>query len=1063
MSNIIDAKKRAELEALANEYNGVNNKTDLASFPSDHRKYCHLVLPNGLRILLIENNRSQKASAHLNVEAGSLDEPDTFPGLAHFLEHMVFQGSKKYPDVSEYQTFIQTHGGSYNGYTMDENTEFTFSIGHEHFENALDRLSEFFTNPTLNEAASTAEMKIVHEEFERYFSQDAWCLAQIKKMLTNPDHPGHRFMVGNNSTLKFSLELMQALRAFHKEHYVANKMILILESNFSLKEMEAFATKYFSAVPKLDAVPKKRTLPLRYLPDSLNVRIQYESKEKDDYLALEFVFTEKKSTELLHALHFISLLLNNPSPGALKDLLTERGWIKEISAKGGSFNASYGIEDDAQVTFRVGFPITELGQKQIPEIIDLTLKYINFLQKECVDLTYFKEFRDVALLNNQYSADTSNPNFMLNLRKYSLDKFFTGSNIVKESVFPESLIKKVLGYFKQENMRQIVFQSEALTEDSVIVEPYMKGKYIKKPLDLKVSKELEQIAFKKPEYNPYIPEKFELIQKTDKRFKTPQIILDEDGIRCWYSQDYKFKVPKVSTMCILESNALKDTTIEEDTAIGIYSILFNQALQKHLQRHISIANSSVEIESTKRGIVIKLIGFSDKHNKIFMDIINLFAGFKVEEDDFESAKAMFIEYFQKKTTDPILEQGFSFVDTLLDQNDYSTEACLKVLQEISLEFLNNFAQKCFSNLKLELYSHGNMNAEDVIYLARNIQRTFKCTPGEHVFGKDKLIHLNNGVTYIYNLKNELGNNLLCLFLQAPDRFYMDFRVLNILAKIIHPKFFAELRTREELAYAAGCVLHAVGDEYPGLVFYIESSKKDVNFLINRTLTFLLNPKLLDISEIEFNKIKKSLNKLFNKQRTKFSSLQHYSGFFETLLTDGNYNFENSLKLRNVYEDFSLERLKEFYATLIQENTRKMVIIRADKATPAIAGPTIEAAPAETMSLGCSDPETLPIQIESQPRTPAIEIQPDVKMQIERLMSQAVTIDDIQKYKASQKNYPQVHAEEVLEALQETPLNSEIVPVTTVLTFYFGNYQPLLPRATAQKVDEKLRQSHKKSI
>lgn len=695
MSNFIDAKKRSELEALANEYNSVNNKTDLVSFPSDHRKYCHLVLPNGMRIFLIENNRSQTASAHLNVEAGSLDEPDSFPGLAHFLEHMVFKGSKKYPDVHEYQTFIQTHGGIYNGCTKEENTEFTFSIGHEHFESTLDRLSEFFTNPILDESASSAEIQIVHEEFERDFSQDAWCIVHIKKMLTNPKHPGYRFDTGNNETLKFSPELMQALRAFHRENYLANKMILILESNFSLREMEAFATKFFGAVPKSNIMPKKRTLPLRYLPDSLNLSIQYASKEKDDYLILEFVFLENSTIDLFHALDFISQMINNPSPHALKDILTEQGFIKEISSKGSPFNSSYFIDDDTQVTFDIGYPITELGKKQIPKIIELTYKYIHFILENCIDPSYFKEIQDLSFIANHFAAGSINPQFMFNLRKNSLDKFFVGTTILRDSTFPEGLIKKLLSQFKMVNMRKIIFQSEDLTEDSVIVEPFMKGKYIKKPLvDLKISKELEEVAFKKPEFNPYVPTHIELINQRDKRFKIPKKILDEDGIRCWYSQDFRFNSTQTSIMCILESNLLKKATKNEDVAIGIYSSLLQQTIEKHLKRHIEQISACFDIECTGRGINIKLTSIYDKHTKIFMDIINLFTGFKVEEDDFENAKAMYIEYLKNKTTDPILEQGISYIDTLLDQDDHPFEQYVQLIKDLTLEFLNDFILKC---------------------------------------------------------------------------------------------------------------------------------------------------------------------------------------------------------------------------------------------------------------------------------------------------------------------------------------------------------------------------------
>ena len=63
----------------------------------DHKKYKYIELPNKLKVLLIHDPESQIASVSLDVGAGSWNEPDEYPGLAHFCEHMLFIGSKKYP------------------------------------------------------------------------------------------------------------------------------------------------------------------------------------------------------------------------------------------------------------------------------------------------------------------------------------------------------------------------------------------------------------------------------------------------------------------------------------------------------------------------------------------------------------------------------------------------------------------------------------------------------------------------------------------------------------------------------------------------------------------------------------------------------------------------------------------------------------------------------------------------------------------------------------------------------------------------------------------------------
>ncbi len=67
--------------------------------PNDKRDYSYFKLPNGMRVLLISDPQTDKAAAALAVGIGSVSNPPERPGLAHFLEHMLFMGTKKYPDV----------------------------------------------------------------------------------------------------------------------------------------------------------------------------------------------------------------------------------------------------------------------------------------------------------------------------------------------------------------------------------------------------------------------------------------------------------------------------------------------------------------------------------------------------------------------------------------------------------------------------------------------------------------------------------------------------------------------------------------------------------------------------------------------------------------------------------------------------------------------------------------------------------------------------------------------------------------------------------------------------
>jgi secreted Zn-dependent insulinase-like peptidase len=116
----------------------------LKQSPNDLKQYSSITLANGLRVLLIQNDETQKSAAALAVNVGHFSDPVDRQGLAHFLEHMLFLGTELYPDGSEYQQFISQYGGSNNAWTATEHTCFFFDIDHQQFEPALDRFSQFF-------------------------------------------------------------------------------------------------------------------------------------------------------------------------------------------------------------------------------------------------------------------------------------------------------------------------------------------------------------------------------------------------------------------------------------------------------------------------------------------------------------------------------------------------------------------------------------------------------------------------------------------------------------------------------------------------------------------------------------------------------------------------------------------------------------------------------------------------------------------------------------------------------------------------------------------------------
>ena len=109
-------------------------KTDIIQSQNDNRLYQTFTLDNDLKVLIISDPETKKAAASLDVFVGSASDPEDRAGLAHFLEHMLFLGTEKYPDPNEYQSFISQHGGSRNAFTAREHTNYFFYIENSSLE-----------------------------------------------------------------------------------------------------------------------------------------------------------------------------------------------------------------------------------------------------------------------------------------------------------------------------------------------------------------------------------------------------------------------------------------------------------------------------------------------------------------------------------------------------------------------------------------------------------------------------------------------------------------------------------------------------------------------------------------------------------------------------------------------------------------------------------------------------------------------------------------------------------------------------------------------------------------
>ncbi|MCK0545497.1 pyrroloquinoline quinone biosynthesis protein PqqF [Pseudomonas syringae pv. aptata] len=204
-----------------------------------------LTLANGLNVVLCHEPRLKRCAASLRVAAGSHDAPRAWPGLAHFLEHLFFLGTERFPAGDNLMTFVQRHGGQVNASTRERTTDFFFELPQAAFAQGLERLCDMLAKPRMDIADQLREREVLHAEFIAWLGDRA--SRDQARLLTaiNPQHPLRGFHAGNRYSLSVpNPAFQQALHDFYRGFYQAGQMTLCLTGPLPMAELQALATNH---------------------------------------------------------------------------------------------------------------------------------------------------------------------------------------------------------------------------------------------------------------------------------------------------------------------------------------------------------------------------------------------------------------------------------------------------------------------------------------------------------------------------------------------------------------------------------------------------------------------------------------------------------------------------------------------------------------------------------------------------------------------------------------------------------------------------------------------------
>ena len=334
-------------------------------------------LANGLRVTLRHAPNLKRCAAALRVAAGSHDVPLAWPGLAHFLEHLLFLGTERFPAEQGLMAYVQGHGGQVNAQTSERTTDFFFEVPPQAFSGGLERLSDMLAHPRMNLDDQQREREVLQAEFVAW-SQDPTAQQQLALFDgLAPHHPLRGFHAGNRDSLPVTQpEFQQALKDFHQRFYQTGQMTLSLAGPHSIEVLKQMALGFAATIPVGATVPQQAPLPLM---DTDDTDYQQTGERRLDLL---FTF-ESLLNSSAEALAFLCHWLNAAKPGGLLAELRAHGLAEQL-------NAQPLYQFAGQAVLHIEFTTTQPG---------------NAIREKLLDwLGFFATQQDWAGLREEYAA-----------------------------------------------------------------------------------------------------------------------------------------------------------------------------------------------------------------------------------------------------------------------------------------------------------------------------------------------------------------------------------------------------------------------------------------------------------------------------------------------------------------------------------------------------------------------------------------------------------------------------------------------------------------------------------
>jgi predicted Zn-dependent peptidase len=409
-----------------------------------------IALENGLRIITVPLKNTQSVTVLVLVGTGSKYETKEVNGISHFVEHMLFKGTRKRPNTLKIAETLDRVGGFYNAFTSKEITGYWAKVDSQHLDLVLDWVSDILLNSKFEKKEMVKEKKVIIEEINMYLDMPMSYVHDLWERLLYGDQPAG-WMIAGEKEIVAKMERKDILE-YLKNHYLAKNIIVCVAGNINPKITERKIKKYFRKIKTAIPKTKLKTIEKQERPQSL---IHFKETDQTHFCL------GVRGYDLFHPLRHAQGVLATILGGNMSSRL-----FISVREKAG---LCYYIRTSPENMTDIGYLVTQSGvdHKNVEKAIGLILKEYKIFKYKKVEESELQKAKDYLKGNLILSLESSDAQagfyagqellegeiLTLKERLREIDKVTAGDvqKVAKEIFSPQKLNLALIGPFKNKS------------------------------------------------------------------------------------------------------------------------------------------------------------------------------------------------------------------------------------------------------------------------------------------------------------------------------------------------------------------------------------------------------------------------------------------------------------------------------------------------------------------------------------------------------------------------------------------------------------------------------------